>query len=147
MGREYESAERTGNVDFSILKGLAKGFKDSPAEFRKLVQIEHPSAGKTDFAGMGRGASSAESRSCDGVMGGAERPECHKPHILRQKPRDGVNLGDLHSFFQACFRENGSDPLCGHCLSGARRADHEEVMKAGYGDFRCPAQHVLAPEL
>ena len=60
MGREYESAERTGNVDFSILKGLAKGFKDSPAEFRKLVQIENPSAGKTDFAGMGRGASSAE---------------------------------------------------------------------------------------
>ncbi len=60
---------------------------------------------------------------------------------------DGVDLGGLQRLFEAQRREDRRQPLGEHGFAGAGRADHEDVVATGGGDFERALGGMLAADV
>src|SRR6202007_1382811 len=55
-----------------------------------------------------------------------------------------VDLRGLKRLFEGERRQDGGHTFGEHCLARTRRADHEDVMSPGTGDFQGPLSCLLA---
>ena len=58
-----------------------------------------------------------------------------------------VNLGGLECFFESQRRQDGGHALGQHGFAGAGRADHEDVVASGAGDFDGALGGLLAADV
>ncbi len=55
--------------------------------------------------------------------------------LAAQHPGDAVDLRALDRFLERHRRDDGGDAFREHRFAGAGRADHEQIVAAGDGDF------------
>ena len=149
-GRHQDEARRigqgrldAGNVDDAVFQGLAQDFQNRPGELRQFVEEEDTVMAEGHFARLGDGPAADEAGHGNGVMRAAERPLLQEPP-LAQKAGDAVYLGHFQGLGFAHGRQDSRDALGQHGLAASRRADHEDVMAAGCGDFQDPLGFGLA---
>ena len=100
--------------------------------------------GERDFAGAGDDAAADEAGVGDGVVRRAEGAVRDEAAVGIEHAGDGVDLGGLEGFFEAQRREDGRQALGEHGFAGAGRADHQDVVASGGGDFERALGDVLA---
>jgi len=76
-----------------------------------------------------------QARVGDGVMRGAKRTQADESGARIEHARHAVNLGGLQRFFERKRRQDGGHAFRQHGFSGPRRADHQDVVTTGAGDF------------
>ena len=135
-----------GNVDLAIFQGLAHDLQDRAGKLGQLVQKEDAVVGQRHFTGLGDRTAADEAVRRNGVVRAAEGPFGHHP-VLAEEAGYGVNLGHLQRFLQIHRRQNGRQALGQHGLARPGRADHEDVVAAGGGDFEGPLGQELALDL
>ena len=136
-----------GDGDHAVLEGLAEDFEDVAGELGELVEEEEAVVGEGDFAGARDHASADEAGVGYGVVGGAEGAVGDEAFVAVEDAGDGVDLGGLEGFFEAQRGEDGREALGEHGFAGAGRADHEDVVAAGGGDFQGALGDVLAADV
>ena len=146
-GGEAERHGGAGDGDDAVLEGLAEDFEDVAGELGELVEKEEAVVGEGDFAGAGDHAAADEAGVGDGVVGRAEGAMGDEAVVAVEDAGDGVDLGGLEGFFEAQRREDGGQALGEHGFAGAGRADHEDVVATGGGDFESALGYVLAADV
>ena len=97
--------------------------------------------------GRGIDAAADQAGVGDGVVRRAERPLGDQPGGGIEHAGDGVDLGRLQRFVEGERREDGGQALGQHRLARAGRADHENVVAAGGGDFERALGGLLAAHI
>jgi hypothetical protein len=99
-----------------------------------------------DLAKAGPTAPTADERGgrCR-VMGCTERPPVDEA-AANGPPGRGMDAGDLQGFFRIEGRQDGGKAPRQQCLSGARAADHQEVMPSGGRHFERPPAAGQSPD-
>ena len=152
-GGEHEArgkAERHGGAgdgDGVVFERLAHDFEDVAGELGQFVEEEQAVVGEGDFAGTRDDAAADEAGVGDGVVRRAEGALGDEPGGGIEDAGDGVDLGGLERFFEGERREDRRQALGEHGLAGAGRADHEDVVAAGGGDFESALGGVLAADI
>ena len=136
-----------GDGDHAVFERLAEDFEDVAGELGQLVEEEQAVVGEGDFAGARDHAAADEAGVGDGVVGRAEGPVGDEAFVAIEHAGDGVDLGGLEGFFETQRREDRGQALGEHGLAGAGRADHEDVVAAGGGDFERALGDVLAADV
>src|SRR5580700_2463776 len=77
-------------------------------------------------------------------MGGAVGALAYEAAAGVEDSGYAVNLGGFEGFFESQRRKNCWHALGQHGFAGAGRADHEDVVASGAGDFYCPLGGLLA---
>jgi hypothetical protein len=131
----------------AVFEGLAHDFEDVAGEFGELVEEEDAVVGEGDFAGTGDDAAPDEARVGDGVVWGAEGALSDETGFGVEDAGDGVNFGGLEGFFKGEGREDGREAAGEHGFAGAGRADHEDVVATGGGDFESALGGLLAADV
>ena len=70
-----------------------------------------------------------------------------RPSSRVEDAGDGVDLGGFEGFLEAQRREDRGEALGEHGFAGAGRADHEDVVATGGGDFEGALGDVLAADV
>ena len=120
--------------DLAVLERLPQRIEHARIELRQLVEKQHAVVGERNLAGPGADAAAGQRRHAGGVMRRAERPLIGQRAAV-EFAGDGR---DHRHFEQLGWRQRRQDrrqPCGEHRLAGARRADHQEMMSAGGGDF------------
>jgi len=100
--------------------------------------------GEGDFARAGVGAAAEQSSVGDGVVRRTERACGEKGVFVIEKSGDGVNLGRFDGFgFRHGWHDAG-EAFGEHRFTGARGADHQDVVSTSDGDFESAFDVVLA---
>lgn len=136
LGGEGHGTGRAGDGDASVFERLAQYLQRAAFKLRQFVEEEDAVVGDADFAGGGIGAAAEQAGIGDGVMRrtkGARGDE--GVFRVEQEAANAVDLGGLNGFIEGHRRDDGGDALGQHRFAGAGRADHEEVVAAGDGDF------------
>ena len=138
---------RARDGDVAVFKGLAQDFEDVAGELGELVEEEDAVVGERDFAGAGNGAAADEAGVGDGVVRGAEGALGDESGFGVEDAGDGMDLGGLEGFVEAERREDRGEPAGEHGFAGAGRADHQDVVAAGGGDFEGALGGLLAADV
>ena len=146
-GGEGERHGGAGDGDVAVFERLAQDFENVAGEFGQLVEEEHAVVGEADFAGARDHAAADEAGVGDGVVRRAEGALGDEARVRVEHAGDGVDLGGLEGFVETQRREDGGQALGEHGLAGAGRADHEDVVAAGGGDFEGALGDVLAADV
>ena len=77
-----------------------------------------------------------------GVMRRAKRPLRHERLSGFQQADDAVDFRRFQRLVQSQRRQNRREPFCQHGFARARRADEQNIVSAGSGDFQ-RALHVF----
>ncbi len=77
-------------------------------------------------------------------MRGAKRTLRHEPFAAAQQAGDAVDLGGLDGLIEGQRRQNAGESFRKHRLAGPRRANHQDVVGAGGGNFQSPLGGGLA---
>lgn len=96
-----------------------------------------------DLAGRRRAAAPHEARFADGVVRRAKRSLQEQRLAVREEPHGAVNLRGLDAFGRAEVGQNRRQSLREERLSGARAADHQNMMTARRSDGDGPLGHFL----
>ena len=95
--------------------------------------------------GRGIGAAADQSGVGNGVVRGERKGRTpHQSGAGIEHAGDAVNLGGLQRFFKGEGRQDGRHAFGEHGLAGAWRADHQDVVAAGAGDFERALGGLLA---
>lgn len=105
-----------------------------------------PAEDPRNFAWTRNGTTANESRVGDGVVRRAERTDTHQSGSRIRYARHAVNLGGLKCLFETKRRQDGRNALRQHGLARAGRADHQDVMATGAGNFEGALGGVLSGE-
>ena len=106
-----------------------------------------PLCARRDLAGARDHAAADQAGVGDGVVRRAEGAVGDQAAVRVEHAGDGVDLGGLERFFEAQRREDRRQALGQHGLAGAGRADHQDVVAAGGGDFERALGDVLAADV
>ena len=136
-----------GDGDDAVFERLAEDFEDVAGELGQLVEEEQAVVGERDLAGARDHAAADEAGVGDGVVGRAEGAVRDQAAVGVEHAGDGVDLGGFERFFEAQRRQDGRQALGEHGFAGAGRADHEDVVAAGGGDFERALGDVLAADV
>ena len=136
-----------GHGDFTVLQGLAHGLQHVPVELRQFVQKQHAVMGQGDLSGPHGGAAACQRRGGGGVVGAAEGPAGQQRMLRVRQTRYGPDAGDLQRLGAGQVRQNGGQALGQHGLTGAGRADEQQVMAARRGDLQRPLDVFLAHDV
>jgi len=118
-----------------------RGNSGSSSRKRRPLWARETSRGTRDHA------AADEAGVGDGVVGGAEGAVGDEALVAVEDAGDGVDLGGLEGLFKAQGREDGGQALGEHGFAGAGRADHEDVVATGGGDFEGALGDVLAADV
>ena len=129
--------------DLAGLQRLAQRVERLRREFRQLVEEQHAVMRERDFARPRAQAAADQRRHRGGMMRRAERP------LVGERAAFDLagDRGDHRHFQQFGRRQRRQDrrqPRRQHRLAGAGRADHQQVMAAGGGDFERALGALLA---
>jgi hypothetical protein len=130
-----------------VFERLAHDFKHVAREFGEFIEEEQAVMGERDFTGTWDDASADEASVRDRVMGRAKGPLGNESGRGVEDSGDGVYLGGLERFFKGERSKNGRQALGEHCLAGARRADHEDVVTSGSSNLECALGGLLAADI
>jgi hypothetical protein len=130
-----------------VLKRLAQNFEHVARKLRQLVQKQQTIVRQRHLARPRNDASANQPGIGDGVVRRAERALRHQAGSRVEHAGYGVNLGGFQRFVEGERRENRRQPLGKHGFSGAGRADHENVMAAGRGNFESALGGLLAAHI
>lgn len=85
----------------------------------------------------GRRVAAAAEEACvgDGVVRRAEGAQVQERTFAGEEAADAVDLGNFDGCLEIHGRHDGRDALGEHVLAASRRANHEDVMPSGAGDF------------
>lgn len=147
FGGKAEGSGGAGDGDFAVLEGLAEDFEGGAAVFREFVEKEDAIVGERDFAGAGISAAAEEADVGNGVVRRAEGTAIDKALTGVEEAGDRVNLRGLDGFGLGHVGHDGGHAFGEHGLAGAGRADHEDVVATGGGDFEGAFDVVLALDL
>ena len=89
-----------------------------------------------NFAGTRDGAAADQAGIGNGVVRRAERAHADEPGAGIEHAGNTVNLGGLQRLFKGKGRQDRRHALGEHGLAGTGRADHQDVVAAGAGDFQ-----------
>ena len=134
-GGEGERHGGAGDADCAVFERLAQDFEDVAGEFGEFVEKEQAVVGERNFAGARDDAAADQSGVGDGVVRRAVGAGSDQAGALVEDSGDAVNLGGLERFFEGERRQDRGHALGEHGLAGAGRADHEDVVASGAGDF------------
>ena len=148
--RDQHEARRIGDAvvgardrDLAGFERLAQRVEHLRLEFRQLVEKQHAVMRERNFARLGAQAAADQRRHRGRMMRRAERPPVGQRAVL-DLARD---RGDHRHFEQLGGRQrrqDGRQPRGQHRLAGAGRADHQQVVAAGGGDFERALGALLA---
>ena len=103
--------------------------------------------GERDFAGARDYASADQAGIGDGVMRGAIGALADEAAAGVEDSGDAVDFGGLERFFESERRQDGGHALGQHGFAGAGRADHQDVVASGAGDFDGALGGLLAADV
>ena len=124
-----------GDADRAILQRLAHDFEHVAGEFREFVQKEHAVVRERDFAGPRNHAAADQPGIGNGVVRRAKGTDADQARSRIEHSGHAVDLRGLERFLERERRQDGRNALGQHGLAGAGRADHQNVVAAGAGDF------------
>jgi hypothetical protein len=130
--------------DFAVFEGLAEDFEGGTAVFGEFVEEENAVVGEGNFARARVGAAAEEANVGDGVVGTAEGAAGDEAFARVEESGDGVDAGGLDRFLLGHVGHDGGHAFGEHGFTGAGRADHDDVVSAGSGDFEGAFDVVLA---
>ena len=113
---------------------LAQRIERLRLEFRQLVEKQHAVMGERDFARPRMQAAADQRRHAGGMMRRAERPPVGQRAAL-DLAGDGRDHRDFKELGRRQRRQDRRQPRRQHRFAGAGRADHEQIVAAGRGDF------------
>src|SRR5271156_6208707 len=128
-----ERCARDGDV--AVFQRLAHHFQHVALKFRQLVEKHHSVVAERNFSGARDGAAADEACIADGVVRRAVRTRADQAARIFEDSGDAVNARGLDGFFERHRRQNGGDAFGEHGLSGAGRADQQNIVAPGTGDF------------
>ena len=123
-----------GDRDFAGLERLAQRFERLRLEFRQLVEKQHALMGERDFARPRAHAAADQRRHAGGMVRRAERPPVGQRAAF-DLAGDRGDHGDFEHFGRRERRQDRGQPRRQHRFAGAGRADHQQIVAAGRGDF------------
>jgi hypothetical protein len=103
--------------------------------------------GEGNFSGAGDDAAADQAGVGDGVVRRTIGAGADQAGALVEDSGDAVNFGGLEGFFESERRQDGWHALGEHGFAGAGRADHENVVAAGAGDFDGALGGVLSADV
>jgi len=135
LGWERDAASGAGDGYLSVFERLAHDFERGSLELGELIEKQDAVMGEAYFPGRGNSGAAEETDVGDGVMRRTEWSRRDKRLLAIQHPGNAVDLRALDRFFERHRRHDRRDPFRQHRFSGPGRADHEQIVAAGDGDF------------
>ena len=100
--------------------------------------------GQRYFPRLGKGATTAETRVGDGVMGTTERTGHQKGLVASQQSRHRVDLGGLQRLGECQRRQDAGKAFGQHGLARSGTPDEQHVMGARRSNLQSPLDILLA---
>ncbi len=122
------------NRHLAGLQRLAQRIERLRRKLRKLVQEQHAMMGERHFARPRMQAAADQRRHAGGVMRRAERPPVGQRAAF-DLAGDRGDHGHFEKLGRRQRRQDRGQPRRQHRFAGAGRADHQEIVAAGGGDF------------
>ena len=144
--REGQRHRSPGDTDRTVLERLPHDFKNIARKLGKFVEEEHAIVGERDFPRTRNHAAANQSGVRNGVMRRAERTHANQPRPRIKHSGHAVNLGRLQGLFEGERRKDGGNALGEHCLPGAGRSDHQDVVAARAGNLQRALGSLLAAD-
>ena len=132
-----------GDADAAGLQRLAQRFERGAVELRQLVEEQHALMRQADLAGPRAQAAADQRRQRGRMMRVAERPLAQQP-AAAQPAGDRMDHADFERLGRFERRQDAGQPRRQHRLAGAGRADHQQIVPAGGGDFERALGALLA---
>ena len=124
---------------------LAEHFENVTRELWKLVEEEHAVVGEAGFTGTRHASAAADQAGVgDGMVRRAERALMQESRAGREGSRDAVDFGGFDGLFEGEGWQDAGEALGEHRFAGARRANHQNVVDSGGGNFEGALRHGLA---
>lgn len=101
IGGKCKRSLGTAYGDNLILEGLPQYFKNTRAEFGKLVKEKDSAMGERNLTRVGDVAATDQAGMADGVMRGAEWTVPEEGYTGRKRICDGIYPGYIQGFFDA----------------------------------------------
>jgi len=140
--RDFAGAARNRHVP--VLERLAQDLEGGAFELRQLVEKQHAVMRERDFARTRNRAASEQRDIRYRVVRRAKRPRL-PIHLPRDRfAGGGVDAEDLEMLFERRRGHDRREAFGDHRFSRAGRPDHEQIVRAGDGDFDRAAQRLLA---
>ena len=144
-GGEAERHGGAGDAERAIFQRLAEHFENVARKLREFVEEEHAVVRQADFAGTRHAGAAADQAGVgDGVVRRAERALVQQSGARPERAGDAVDFGGFDGLFEGEGRQDAGEALGEHGLAGAGRADHQDVVDSGGGDFEGALGHGLA---
>ena len=147
LRRKFIRSAVSCNDNSLILQRLAKKVQALPSEFRELIQKQYSPVGKRYGSGSRKISSSDQCLLRNGVMGCHKGPLSDERSTFRKLSRNAVNGGYFQTFFVCQLRQNSGKASCHHRFAGARRSDHQNVMKSRCCNLQGPLYSVLSADI
>src|ERR1019366_3612844 len=141
-GREHKArgkSQRHGgacDANGAIFERLAHDIENIARKFREFIEEENSVMSERNLAGAGNCSAADETRVGNRVMGSAEWAEADQSGVCIEHSSNTVNLGSFESLLKSEGWQDGWHALGEHRLAGARRADHQDVVTSGAGNFK-----------
>jgi hypothetical protein len=132
-----------GDADTAGFERLPQGLQGGAAELRQLVEKQDALMRQADFAGPRPRRTADQGRQGSRMMRVAERPLAQQPAIA-QPAGDRKDHAQFEGLGRFERRQDARHSRRQHRFAGAGRADHQEVVAAGGGDFEGPLGALLA---
>ena len=130
----------------SVFQRLPQNLQHVAREFGKFVEKQHAVVREAHFAGPRRCPTRRppcpRRKWCGAARGMAARAAI--PRRCEQ-PGDAVDLGGLDGFLKSQRRQNAGHPLGQHRLAGARRPDHQDIVRRRRPPLPARACAVVCP--
>ncbi len=139
--------KRAGNGDGAVLKRLTQNFERAAVELGELIEKQHPVMRKRDLAGRGRRAATDQAGFADRVMGCSVGTRRQQRLAGAEQSHRAVDAGGFDRFASAEPGQNGGHAFGEHCLAGARRAEHQEIVISTGGDGDGALGHLLPADI
>ncbi len=143
-GRHQHAVRRIGQRDggagdghHAVFQRLAHHLQRGLAEFRQLVQKQHPAMGQGNLSGARVGPAAHQAVVRHGVMRRAKRAAGNQP-LPVQQARHAVDGGHIQRLLEGERRQHRGYALGQHGLAAAGRADEQQVVCARRRDLDGP---------
>jgi len=128
----------TGDGNLSFLKRLTNHLEHVAGKLRKLIKKEDAVMSQRQFPRSRMGSAANQRRPGSRMMRGPHGA-CGNQCLVFGKKADGrINPRGLQRLRQGHRRKDGSHSLRQHCLAGAGRPNHNQIMPAGSGNRQRP---------
>ena len=142
--RKFGLAGGSRNRDLPRLDRLAQYLEDAAVELGQFVEKQHAVMGQGDFAGSRYRTAANQGYRRSRMVRRAEG-SAHPVVDAAAESGHRAHRGQFQCFVFGELGQDAGQTAGEHGLAGSRRTDHEQVVRAGCGDFqRAPGQRLAA---